>query len=541
MPTCILISLALLAPLAALSPAGRAGDDCDNDGYINADEILAGAPDCNQNGIPDECDLITQPLAFLAETSIPTGAAPIGVAAADFDLDGDADLAVANELDDNVWILYNDGRGGFSTPHVIEPLAGFPSTNPTTFAVGDWDRDGDADLAVAYTVTGDVGILDNRGGELVFAARVLVGGLLQSIQIADFDRDGDPDMVIHRNRPDGLRVLLNDGGGGFSIGADVPLTMAIDGFTIADFTDDGAPDVLVAGYDRFRVFRNAGDATFVDAGDGGLPVHPTPYGQRLLPLASDVDDDGRAELIVLRTEWARRVFLAMAYVYRCTGRGTFETPGQTIPLLMMFTPSAVIRDVDHDGVKDIIAIADGGVFVLPGLGGAQFGAPAFSRGSSPASGSAVADFDLDGKYDVAASDRWMGRVVIQWGTPTTPLSADCNVNGIPDECDIAGGTSVDTDGNGVPDECEGAGNSSDQDSNTNANTNSYENENNNASDSDASSGDPAGDSTWSNSAADAVGSGVVARWLCPAAATLMIVLAGAGGLRLTARRPPPLP
>lgn len=33
-------------------------------------------------------------------------------------------------------------------------------------------------------------------------------------------------------------------------------------------------------------------------------------------------------------------------------------------------------------------------------------------------------------------------------------SQDCNGNGVPDECDIAGGESLDADGNGVPDECE---------------------------------------------------------------------------------------
>jgi len=33
-------------------------------------------------------------------------------------------------------------------------------------------------------------------------------------------------------------------------------------------------------------------------------------------------------------------------------------------------------------------------------------------------------------------------------------SEDCNANGVPDECDIADGTSEDTNGNGIPDECE---------------------------------------------------------------------------------------
>jgi hypothetical protein len=33
-------------------------------------------------------------------------------------------------------------------------------------------------------------------------------------------------------------------------------------------------------------------------------------------------------------------------------------------------------------------------------------------------------------------------------------SQDCNANGVPDECDIANGTSQDANGNGIPDECE---------------------------------------------------------------------------------------
>ena len=35
--------------------------------------------------------------------------------------------------------------------------------------------------------------------------------------------------------------------------------------------------------------------------------------------------------------------------------------------------------------------------------------------------------------------------------------ADCNDNGVPDECDIDQGTSDDDNGNGIPDECECTG------------------------------------------------------------------------------------
>ena len=38
--------------------------------------------------------------------------------------------------------------------------------------------------------------------------------------------------------------------------------------------------------------------------------------------------------------------------------------------------------------------------------------------------------------------------------PGCGQSWDCNTNGAPDECDIAGGTSLDANANGTPDECE---------------------------------------------------------------------------------------
>jgi len=38
--------------------------------------------------------------------------------------------------------------------------------------------------------------------------------------------------------------------------------------------------------------------------------------------------------------------------------------------------------------------------------------------------------------------------------PPCNFDGDCNDNGVPDDCDIASGTSLDLNGNGIPDECE---------------------------------------------------------------------------------------
>ena len=89
-----------------------------------------------------------------------TGIGPVSVVAADFNGDGAQDLATANVSGGNVTILLNKGSGNFvekaSSP---EPAGSFPSS----LTAADLDGDGDQDLAVTNQVSDDVTILRNNG------------------------------------------------------------------------------------------------------------------------------------------------------------------------------------------------------------------------------------------------------------------------------------------------------------------------------------------------------------------------------------------
>ena len=80
-------------------------------------------------------------------------------ATADFDGDGDTDLAVSNADDDNVSILRNAG-GNFTQPATSPESAG---DNPRRQVAADTlDGDGDPDLAIANQNGSSVTILRNR-------------------------------------------------------------------------------------------------------------------------------------------------------------------------------------------------------------------------------------------------------------------------------------------------------------------------------------------------------------------------------------------
>jgi FG-GAP-like repeat len=88
-----------------------------------------------------------------------TGIVPEQPAAADFDLDGDQDLAVANAFTNNVTVLRNAGHANFAQPPTSpEPVGMFPGG----MTAADLDGDGDSDLAVGNVNSDNVTILRNR-------------------------------------------------------------------------------------------------------------------------------------------------------------------------------------------------------------------------------------------------------------------------------------------------------------------------------------------------------------------------------------------
>ncbi len=84
---------------------------------------------------------------------------PTGVAAGDLNMDGNVDLAVADQRQDNLRIFVGDGDGNFTDDDDTYGTAG----DPRVILIADVDRDGALDLAVGSGVDGSLTMLLTNG------------------------------------------------------------------------------------------------------------------------------------------------------------------------------------------------------------------------------------------------------------------------------------------------------------------------------------------------------------------------------------------
>lgn len=198
----------------------------------------------------------------------------LGVVAADWDLDGDVDLYVANDVDPN--LLYrNDGGGKFTE---IGRRAGVATNDAGTpegsmgLAVGDYNMDGKPDLWVT-NYQNELGALYRNSGNLVFNYASLTARIAATDEASvgwgtafcDVDGDGDEDLLVLNGHielhPRGStvdqrpQVLLNQGGKSFLLAprGESPFLQEPQnarGLAMADWNRDGKMDFVASRVDR---------------------------------------------------------------------------------------------------------------------------------------------------------------------------------------------------------------------------------------------------------------------------------------------------
>ncbi len=188
----------------------------------------------------------------VAATKPTVGVTPNGIAAGDFNGDGKADLATANFHDNSVTVLLGSGDGTF-TQATGSPIA--VGNFPWTLSTADFNRDGKADLAVSNNnyYGGDSGtisiLLGNGDGTFTQAtgSPITMGRTPESAAVGDFNGDGIADLAVANNGNDTVSILLGAGDGTFTPAAVGPIFVGDfpQSTVTADFTGSGLSDLAV--------------------------------------------------------------------------------------------------------------------------------------------------------------------------------------------------------------------------------------------------------------------------------------------------------
>jgi type II secretory pathway component GspD/PulD (secretin) len=344
---------------------------------------------------------------LLPRSDFPAGQVPVALAAADFNHDGQRDLAVANSGDNTVTVLLNQGNDNF-TAAAGSPIAlGTGQTGPVAIAAADVNGDGLLDLLVANQTSGNVTILLGAGDGTFSAAPsspLAAGGGPAGIVTGDFNADGKIDFAVSNSADNTISIFLGDGAGGFAAAPGSPIALGAGEQTpgalaAADFNADGKLDLAVVNRatNNVTVLAGNGDGTFTAA-----PGSPRSVGAGPEALAAgDLNGDGRADLAVVnQTDNTVSILLN-------NGDGTF-TAALGSPLAASTTPSGVaVADVNMDGIADLVLTNQGAdsISIYLGLGSGLF-APRFGLPTAAGPAALVAaDFNGDGRPDAAIVER----------------------------------------------------------------------------------------------------------------------------------------
>ncbi len=328
--------------------------------------------------------------SFGAATNFGVGRAPISVAVGDFNGDGQPDLATANFFSNNVSVLLGNGAGGFGG------ATNFGAGDfPQSVAVGDFNGDGKPDLATANEDSNNVSVLLGNGdGSFGAATNFGVGITPDSVAVGDFNGDGKPDLAVANYNSGNVSVLLGNGMGGFGAATNFGAGAGPSSVAVGDFNGDGQPDLAVANQ------ASANVSVLLGNGMGGFGA-ATNFGAGTGPRSVAVGDfngDGQPDLAVANQ--------ASANVSVLLGNGAGSFGAATNFGVGDAPRSVAVGDFNGDGKPDL-ATANGNsnnVSVRLGNGMGGFGAAtSLGAGISPSS-VAVGDFNGDGKPDLAVAN-----------------------------------------------------------------------------------------------------------------------------------------
>jgi Bacterial Ig-like domain (group 3)/FG-GAP-like repeat len=250
------------------------------------------------------------------------------------------------------------------------PISNFyaPATPVSAFAIGDFNGDGQPDVAFASSPASSgqfatLTVLLNNGPAALptsIATSSLSCTAIPQALAADLNNDKKLDLVL--SCADGnISVLFGNGDGTFQQPVSYTTTGTPSLAQPVDLNGDGYLDIAVSTPASVLVILNQGSA----APGTLLPAktYPVPAGLAIVLAGvqgGDFNGDGKQDLIAVNTNTALSIPFVIFYG---NGDGTLQT-AQT-PNQVDATGPFVVADFNHDGITDVAYLENGSLLGAP--------------------------------------------------------------------------------------------------------------------------------------------------------------------------------
>lgn len=414
---------------------------------------------------------------FAEPVSLRTPGGPLAVATGDFNGDGDLDIVTVNSIAGSVSVFLGDGSGNFSEGARRDSAVGSAVLG---VAVGEFDDDDFEDLAVlgpdnVYMMRSSGNGSFARFSPSSFRTRSS-NNTSFAIATADFDNDGLLDLALTNRNDAQVAVFRGTGPGTFTPTGLFNVGSEVTGIAVADFDGDSSEDIVTVDPNfgaltvEGQLLRSRGDATFDDA--ESFTTVEVAYAV----VAFDVDNDGKVDLAITSRQESQIALLCQpsdvcnfaggsqaleAGLWRpyaavsglgfgqtqvaiVAGRLNDDELDDLVVLGSDLRTVGVLLNTSSTGTQPIPTPTPTGPTATPTLSPTPF--PTLTPtpiptvplgdceialiGSIPTAvdpvAFAVADFDFDGRRDIAVADRNGNRVIIFYGSSAgTGASGTC--------------------------------------------------------------------------------------------------------------------
>ncbi|MDA3824301.1 MAG: VCBS repeat-containing protein, partial [Bacteroidales bacterium] len=215
-----------------------------------------------------------------------------------------------------------------------------------TCTTGDYDKDGDLDLALI----GDIGINIYKNTNNVFSKIGIFPSYFANGDIAFFDYNGDNFLDIIATGNSGsekqTKIFINTGSDSFEELENDIIGLTHGSIEAGDYDNDGDPDILICGYSLepiTKIYRNEGDGVFIDL---NLQIVQVMDG---FATWGDVTNDGMLDFFLSGTDFSGN---ASAELYINSGNDSFEKSSYSFANHRFSFGG--FGDYDNDGDLDIL-------------------------------------------------------------------------------------------------------------------------------------------------------------------------------------------